>query len=436
MNEVTVRFPKIYKPLDEDWRYKVMYGGRAAARSWTIARKLLLRGTQKTEFILCTRELQKSIKQSVHKLLKAQIRLLGLENFYQVFDQSIKGLNGTEFMFLGVKANPEEIRSTEGVTICWIEEGHSLSENSWDIIDPTIRAEGSEIWISFNTRFKFDYLYEKFVVNRPPVNALVMKTSYKDNPYFTDVLKDQMEVMKEEDHDKYLNIWEGELKKLAAGAIFGAQITRVRQDNRLTFVPVINSEVFTFWDIGKHDPTAIWFVQLLGKEYRFIDYFEGSLQEVSYYNEFLHSIDYMYGRHYVPHDADHDRLGMKRNIKEQLYDGGARPIKVVEKIAHKATAIELARDVFPECWFHLGDDKGLPDEECEGYVNWPEDPRMNTRAKRMERGFDTLCNYRYKYKEDDNVYNLNPHHDAASNGADAFMRLCVLHRVRYTPQHR
>jgi len=265
MSNVVVKFPKIYKPLNDPWRYKVMYGGRAAARSWTIARNLLLRGTQNVEFILCTRELQKSIKQSVHKLLKAQIRLLGLENFYTVLEQSIKGINGTEFMFLGVKANPEEIRSTEGVTICWIEEGHSLSEASWDIIDPTIRAEGSEIWISFNTRFKFDYLYEKFVVNRPPSNALVLKTSYKDNPYFTDVLQEQMEMMKESDYDKYLNIWEGELKKLAEGAIFGAQITSIRRDNRLTYIPIISSETFTFFDLGKNDETAIWFVQLLGK---------------------------------------------------------------------------------------------------------------------------------------------------------------------------
>jgi len=443
MNNVVVKFPKIYKPLDDPWRYKVMYGGRAAARSWTIGRKLLLRGAQNKEFILCTRELQKSIKQSVHKLLKDQIIRLGLQNFYTVTETSIKGLNGTEFMFLGIKANPEEIRSTEGITICWIEEGHSLSESSWDIIDPTIRYESkqdddrqwkSEIWISFNTRFKFDYLYEKFVVKRAPKNALVLFTSYKDNPFFPDVLREQMETMRDTDYEKYLNIWEGQLKKLAEGAIFGKQITKVSQDNRQTFIPVLsNCEVFTFWDLGKNDETAIWFVQLLGKEYRFIDYFEGTLEEVEYYTKLIKATGYNYGRHYLPHDAKQDRLGMgNKNLKQQFEAGGVRPTKVVERIQHKSTAIELARDVFSQCWFHKHKDE-LPEEECEGFIPWVSDDQMKTRALRVERGYDTLCNYRYKFKDDDNVYHERPHHDHASNGADAFMCFAQSHIYGATP---
>ena len=387
MNDVVVRFPKAYKELDNPWRYKILYGGRAAARSWTIARKLLIRGTQRPEFILCTRELQKSIKQSVHRLLKKQIRLLNLENFYDVTETSVKGKNGTEFMFLGVKANPEEVRSTEGVTICWIEEGHSLSESSWDIIDPTIREEGSEIWASFNT---------------PPDNALVLKTSYQDNPYFTDVLHEQMEKMKLDDYEKYLNIWMGELKQLAEGAIFGKQIINVKRDARETFIPVVNGTlVDTFWDIGKKDPVAIWFMQRVGKEYRFIDYYESNLEDVDHYVKVLNKLDYNYGRHYFPHDANQDRLGMKRNVKEQFTDLGIKPITIVPVVKVKQTAIELARNIFPECWFHKGDDE---------------------RGKRIDRGMDALSNYRYKYSDDDDVYQKTPHHDWASNGADAFMQ--------------
>lgn len=402
MNDVVVKFPKAYKQLDEPWRYKVLYGGRAAARSWTIARKLLIRGTQNKEFILCTRELQKSIKQSVHRLLKEQIRLLGLGNFYAITEQSIKGANGTEFMFLGVKANPEEVRSTEGVTICWIEEGHSLSESSWDIIDPTIRASGSEIWTSFNTRFKFDYLYQKFVANTPPANALVLKTSYLDNPYFSDTLLEQMNQMKEADYEKYLNIWLGELKQLAEGAIFGKQIVQAKKEHRFTAIPVVKGAlVDTFWDIGKKDPVAIWFMQRVGKEYRFIDYYESNLEDVEHYVKELKKLDYNYGRHYFPHDANHDRLGMKRNIKEQFTDLGIKPITIVPVVKIKQTAIELARGIFPECWFHKGTDD---------------------RGKRMERGIDALSNYRYKYIDNDDVYQNTPHHDWSSNGADAFMQ--------------
>lgn len=399
MNEV--KFPKIYKPLDEPHRYKVMYGGRGSAKSWTVARKLLVRGLENNIRVLCTRELQKSIKQSVHKLLSMQIDKMGLSAFYTVTADKILGLNGTEFLFLGVKHNTEEIKSTEAIDICWIEEGHNLTEASWDIIDPTIRMENSEIWITYNTRFKFDHLHQLFVNNVPPPDSWVVRVNHPYNPFFPHVLQIQMETMKDRDYEKYLHIWEGELKKLAEGAIFGKQVTQVHKDKRLTFIPIqSNCEVMTFMDLGKNDETAIWFVQIVGKEYRFIDYFQGRLEDVEHYTRFIRKQDYIYSMHYMPHDADHDRLGMKRNIRQQFEDGGVKPVTVVPRISHKSTAIELARDIFSNCWFHKGDDE---------------------RGRRMEKGYEALCNYRYKYKEDDDVYQQTPHHDWASNGADAFM---------------
>ena len=402
MSEVVAKFPSVYSALEPPHRYKVMYGGRGSAKSWSVARKLLIMGYDKQIRVLCTRELQKSIKQSVHKLLEIQIEMMGLSAFYDVTGAVIRGLNGTEFIFLGVKHNTEEIKSTEGIDICWIEEGHSLTEASWDIIDPTIRREGSEIWITYNTRFKFDHIHKTFVVDEPPPDAMVMKVNHDDNPYFPEVLKRQMEHMREHDHEKYLHVWEGNLKQLAEGAIFGKQIARTHQDGRRCHIPIqSNSEVYTFWDIGKNDSTAIWFMQKVGMEYRFFDYFEGRLEEVEYYARHIKSLDYLYGTHYLPHDADHDRLGMKKNIKEQFESAGVRPVIIVDRIAHKATAIELARELFSRCWFHEGDDE---------------------RGRRMERGYEALCNYRYKYKEEDSVYQLTPHHDWASNGADAFMQ--------------
>lgn len=410
-----VRFPKIYRPLDQPYRYKVLYGGRAAARSWTISRKLLLRGVEAPKRILCTRELQKSIKQSVHRLLTDQINAMGLQGFYEVQQQGIYGRNGTEFMFLGVRSNPEEIKSTEGIDYCWIEEAHSLSESSWDIIDPTIRKEGSEIWISYNTRFKYDHIHKTFVIDKPPPGSLVLKASYKDNPYFPGVLQQQMEHMKETDYEKYLHIWEGELKQLAEGAIFGKQVTELKRSGRLLNIPIQkNCETHTFFDLGKNDQTAIWFMQHVGKEYHFIDYFEGRLEEVEYYTRFIKTINYLYGTHYMPHDADHQRLGMKRSIRQQFEDGGVKPIEIVQKTPDKLLAIQQAREIFPNCWFHKGDG-----DEVE--IEWLPD-EMKTRALRMERGFDALCNYRYKYKEDDDVYHQVPHHDWASNGSDAFMQ--------------
>lgn len=402
-DELVIEHPSKYSFLDEPHRYKVMYGGRGSAKSWTVARKLLIRGlAEKPIRVLCTRELQKSIKQSVHKLLSLQIERMGLSSAYDVTGDVIKGINGTEFIFMGVKHNTEEIKSTEGVDICWIEEAHSMTEGSWDIIDPTIRQEGSEIWVTYNTRFKFDHLHQMFVINKPPPDSIVVKVNHNDNPFFPDVLRRQMAHMRDTDYEKYLHIWEGKLKKLAEGAIFGEQIAKVHKDGRRQRVPVQpNSEVHTFWDIGKNDHTAIWFVQQVGTEFRFIDYYQNRLKDVEHYTKYIKSMDYLYGNYYLPHDAGHDRLGMVRNIKQQFEDGGIRPIVIVDRIAHKATAIELAREKMALCYFHEGDDE---------------------RGKRVEQGYETLCNYRYKYKEEDKVFQLVPHHDWASNGADAFMQ--------------
>ena len=395
-----IKFPKIFLPLDKPFRYKIMWGGRGSAKSWTVARKLLIRATQKKIRILCTRELQKSIKQSVHKLLSLQIEKMGLSHKFTCTNDRILCETGSEFIFLGVKHNTEEIKSTEAIDICWIEEGHNLSEASWDIIDPTIRQENSEIWVTYNTRFKFDHLHNFFVVNEPPPDSWVQKVNHDDNPYFPEVLKTQMETMKERDYEKYLYVWEGELKQLAEGAIFGRQITQVHKDKRLTFIPIqSNCEVMTFWDIGKNDETAIWFVQQVGKEYHFIDYYQNRLEEIEHYTKQIRKLDYLYSMHFLPHDANHERLGMSRNIKRQLSDGGVRPNTIVPRISHKETAIELAREIFPNCWFHKGDDE---------------------RGKRVEQGYECLCNYRYKYIEDDDVYHQTPHHDKFSNGADAF----------------
>ena len=397
-----VKFPKIFKELDEPHRYKVMWGGRGSAKSWSVARKLLIRGLENNIRVLCTRELQKSIKQSVHKLLSIQIDMLGLNKFYTITADKILGLNGTEFIFLGVKHNTEEIKSTESIDICWIEEGHNLTEASWDIIDPTIRKDKSEIWITYNTRFKFDHLHKLFVIDEPPPDSWVCQVNHDDNPYFPQVLVKQMETMKERDYEKYLHIWEGELKKLAEGAIFGKQITEVHKEGRLCNIPIQkNCEVMTFMDLGKNDETAIWFMQRVGQEYHFIDYFQGRLEEVEHYTRFIvKEVDYLYSMHFLPHDADHNRLGMKRNIKEQFEDGGVKPTTVVPVISAKNLAIELAREITPKCRFHKANDE---------------------RGKRMDKGYEALCNYRYKYKEDDDVYHQTPHHDWASNGADAFM---------------
>lgn len=422
---INMRMPVCYQELWQPYRYKILYGGRGAGRSWSIARTLLVMGTRKPMLILCTRELQKSIKGSVYRLLRNQIKIMGLQSHYPDHMQSgttIRGINDTEFVFYGTRYNADEIRSTEGIDVCWIEEAHNLTEDGWDVITPTIRKAGSEIWASFNTRFKSDTLYDKFVVKPPPPNSLIIHSNFTDNPYISQELLDEQAFMRETDYENWLHHWKGHLRELAKGAIFGKQITEVKKGNRLVHIPVEKScEVETFNDVGKNDPCAWWLFQNAGGQLRFIDYYHNRFEDIDHYVRVLKALGYNYGRHFMPHDAGHERLGMTRTIAEQFEDGGIRPVEIVPRVQDKDIGIQLARDIMGKCWFHHGDDGDRPEQECEGYIPWLEEG-WRTRAQRMEQGWSMLCQYRYVYNDNTGEWGRKPHHGIESNGADAFMQ--------------
>ena len=153
-------------------RYRVLFGGRGGAKSWGVARALLILAARDQLRILCAREYQTSIKDSVHKLLSDQISELGLDGFYEITQASIKGKNGSEFFFVGLKNNVANVKSYEGIDICWVEEAQSVSPNSWNVLVPTIRKSDSEIWISFNPELPTDETWKRFVMN-PPENAKI-----------------------------------------------------------------------------------------------------------------------------------------------------------------------------------------------------------------------------------------------------------------------
>ena len=165
---VQAKFPDALSFLFQPSRYKVAYGGRGAAKSWAMARALIIKGAEKQIRVLCAREFQSSIQDSVHKLLSDQILALGLEAFYVIEKSTIKGLNGTTFGFEGIRNNVKELKSYEGADICWAEEAANVSKSSWEVLIPTIRREGSEIWISFNPELDTDETYKRFVLKPPP----------------------------------------------------------------------------------------------------------------------------------------------------------------------------------------------------------------------------------------------------------------------------
>jgi len=203
---------EIFQFLFKPCRYKALYGGRGGGKSHAIAEALLILGAQNRHRILCTREFQTSIKDSVHKLLTDKIEALGLSGFYRVTQNQILGKNGTEFIFTGLRLNSENVKSTEGVTIAWVEEGQSVSEASWNVLIPTVRKEGSEIWTSWNPDQKSDPVYRRFI-DHPPPDSKVVEVGWADNPWLSDEMIAEKDYLYSVDSDAAAHVWGGKTRQ-------------------------------------------------------------------------------------------------------------------------------------------------------------------------------------------------------------------------------
>lgn len=208
-----------FAPLALPARYKIFYGGRGGAKSWAFAQELLYQALLRPLRVLCAREYQVSISDSVHKLLCDQITRLGWDCFYTVTKTQIRSVTGSEFIFKGLRHNAQEIKSLEGVDICWVEEAQSVSRESWDLLIPTIRKESSEIWVSFNPGSPDDETYKRFVLN-PPSDAVVVRVGWQDNPWFPATLERERLYCKETDTEAYAHIWGGEPRSISDAQIF------------------------------------------------------------------------------------------------------------------------------------------------------------------------------------------------------------------------
>ena len=188
-------------------RHRVLYGGRASSKSWEFAgMAAFLAANYKTRF-LCVRRFQNKIKESVYSLIKGQIERFGIGG-YDVQMANIYNSNGSDFSFYGIERNVDEIKSFEGADVLWIEEAHNLTKEQWDILSPTIRKEGSEIWISFNPRLVTDFVYERFILNTPP-NSKVRLINYDENPFISNTMLEQIAAKRDEDEDEYQHIYKG-----------------------------------------------------------------------------------------------------------------------------------------------------------------------------------------------------------------------------------
>lgn len=217
-----VEFPDKLKFLFQPSRYKVAHGGRGSAKSWSFARALLLQAYWKPLRVMCAREFQNSIQESVHRLLVEQVDELGLSGHYTITQTSIRGRNGSEFVFAGIKTDPNKIKSAEGFDVCWVEEADKVSAESWKILIPTLRKDGSEIWVSFNPHLMTDATYQQFVVNPPP-SAVVAQVNWRDNPWFPEALDLERRHMQETDPESYNHVWEGHCLQVGDNQLIGME---------------------------------------------------------------------------------------------------------------------------------------------------------------------------------------------------------------------
>lgn len=386
-----IEIPNAFEELFEPKRYKIYYGGRGGAKSHNIARALLIKGMQQPLRIVCAREIQKSIKDSVHALLSDIIKLYKMEDTYTVLNSEIRSKkNDTQILFRGLKHNTTDLKSLEGADIVWVEEAENVSNKSWEILIPTVRKEGSEIWVSFNVKNITDPTYQRFIVKADD-DCLVRKVSWRDNPFFPSVLEKERVKLEHDDPEAYAHIWEGEPDTRRNGAVYAKQLAKARDEQRITRVPYDSGyEVFSAWDLGYADSTSIWWLQWVGRELRWLDYYENSGEQLEHYVKIYKDKPYNYQNAYLPHDGGAGNI-RGDSVARQLTSMGVKN-SVLTRENDITPGIELLRQTIAFSVFDA--------EACKD-------------------GLHALDNYGYEYDEERQVFKSKPKHDWSSHAADA-----------------
>lgn len=394
------QFPSKLKPLFRSARYKVFHGGRGSGKSWGVARALLILSRQKRLRILCTREVQKSIKDSVHALLSDQIQSLGFGADFQILETEIRCTRtGSVFLFAGLSQHTvESIKSFEGCDIVWVEEAQTVSGKSWDVLIPTIRKPGSEIWITLNPQLETDETFKRFIANPPP-DSVVVEMNYNDNPWFPAVLEtERLHAQKTMKAEKYRHIWEGKCMPAVDGAIYFDEVAKAEEEGRITRVaPDKLLKVHAIFDLGWNDAMTVIMVQRSASELRIIDYIEDSHKKLSDYSDMLKAKPYNWGQVWLPHDGFSKDFKTGKSAEEMMRALGWNVARTPNMDIEGG--IKAAREVFERVWFDV--------EKTKRLVECLKRYRRNIGQKTGEAGA--------------------PLHDEFSHGADAFryMALCA-----------
>lgn len=402
---IQVKFPAKTAFLFEPHPYKVLYGGRGKGASWSFARALLILGRRRKLFIVCAREIQRSIQESVHKLIDDQITELGYQDFYDVQKATIVGKNGTKFAFVGIRNNVNSIKSMEAIDIFAAFEADGVSFNSWEKVLPTVRRDppfgpfdkGSEVWVEFNPELDTDETYKRWVLDPPP-GCVSVPMSYKDNPFFPDILRAQMEAARAKDEDNYRTVWEGKTRKTLEGAIFAKEISQAIAEERLS--PNIKLDrtkpVVISFDLGDSDLCCWWAWQQMGMEHNAVDYYGNSGFGIDHYLEEIEKRKLKVKYILLPHDAAQAHQSARGNkmgntIEKQVRAIYPDKVKLVPRVS-VVNRINATRALFER-------------------INIAEGPTSD--------GVMGLTRYQYGV-DDKGQRTKTPLHNWASNPADAF----------------
>lgn len=382
-----------------------------------------MRGQREMKKILCTREFQNSIDESVMAVLQSQASKLGLENFYEFQKTAIYGKNGTKFIFKGLRQNINSIKSFEDVDIVWNEEAQTTSQKSIDVLYPTIRKPGSQIITSYNTTYPTDPIYIETVTKHNPEDAYLCHVTYLDNPHIDEEFVRRAERIKQDDIESYNHIYLGEFDTRFSGAVYAKWMATLHTQGRISTQVKHDPDypVYTAWDLGYDDATSIIFYQLGSNEVFIIDYYESNMEDILHYCEVLygrkiiveerqletgdvlryslgeeipehvHRKDYRYHAHYGPHDASYKiQAAGGRSIISQADKLGVKMFSI--PATSMQNNIEAFRETLPKCWVNA--------DRCKDLVS-------------------ALMHYHFDYDEDKKMFSKEPVHDWSSHAADA-----------------
>lgn len=401
MSELRIRTAEALAPLLEPSRYKGAWGGRGSGKSHFFA-ELLLEDHLRNPGLrsICIREELKSLKESAKHLIEAKLEKFGLgtRQGFKVFREVIEAPGGGLISFAGMKDHTaESIKSMEGMGRAWVEEAQSLSARSMELLLPTIRVDGSEVWFSWNPRYAEDPV-DQFLRVKTPENATVVRCNWSDNPWLPQTLDDERRRCLKDDPEKYPHIWEGEYIRVVEGAYFADQLEAAAREGRITSLPQDRLQaVRCYWDIGgtsnRSDATVIWVVQRKGEWLHVIDYYEAQGQDFAEHVGWLRRQGYDDAVQVLPHDGHKHDTVFRATPRGYLTEAGFR-VEVTPNMGAGAAMkrIDAVRRLLPRCKFDAG---------------------------RTEPGRAALGWYHAKIDEHRRA-DLGPEHDWSSHAADAF----------------